>query len=147
MASSSSSKDKFYENVITPYLPEVMKHPEEVVTRDGVLHIRDVQGPKKTWSMEESLKVVEEEIFKCKGMVECGHRANHSMITTFTRENRVGGQPLENIVLKLNTNIDYLQDQICDLRRQNYEYEDKFRGNPNGVLMINEITWFTANWI
>ncbi|KAE8819663.1 Splicing factor 3B subunit 1 [Hordeum vulgare] len=31
MASSSSSKDKFYEKVINPYLPEVMKHPQEAI--------------------------------------------------------------------------------------------------------------------
>ncbi|KAE8806386.1 40S ribosomal protein S5-1 [Hordeum vulgare] len=86
MASSSSSKDKSYENVINPYLPEVMKHPQEVVTYEGVLHIRDVQGPKRIGSMEKRLKAVEQEIFKCKGMVERGLNANHSMITMFTRE-------------------------------------------------------------
>ncbi|KAE8783022.1 40S ribosomal protein S5-1 [Hordeum vulgare] len=115
MASSSSSKDKFYENVINPILLEVMKHPEDVVTREEVLHIRYVQGPKRTGIMEERLEAVEQEIFKCKGMVEHGLSANHSMITTFTRENRVGGQPLENIVLKLNNCIDYRQDQVYDL--------------------------------
>ncbi|KAE8783562.1 40S ribosomal protein S5-1 [Hordeum vulgare] len=87
MTSSSTSKDKFYENVINPYLPEVMKHPEEVVTREGVLHIRYVQGPKRTGSMEERLEEVEQEIFKCKEMVEHGLNANHSMITAFTRDN------------------------------------------------------------
>ncbi|KAE8820341.1 40S ribosomal protein S5-1 [Hordeum vulgare] len=70
MASSSSSKDKFYKSAINPYLPEVIKHPQEVVTREGVLHIWDVQGPKRTGSMEERLEAVGQEIFKCKGMVE-----------------------------------------------------------------------------
>ncbi|KAE8819205.1 40S ribosomal protein S5-1 [Hordeum vulgare] len=67
MASSSSSKDKFYENVINPYLPEVMKQPHEVVTREGVLHIWDVLGPKRTGSMEERLEAVDQEIFKSRG--------------------------------------------------------------------------------
>ncbi|KAE8798042.1 40S ribosomal protein S5-1 [Hordeum vulgare] len=109
MASSSSSKNKFYENAINPYLSEVMKHPQEVVTHEGVLHIRDVQSPKRTGSMEERLKVVEQEIFKCKGMVEHGLSADHSIIMMFTHENRVGGQPLENIVLNLNDHIDFFK--------------------------------------
>ncbi|KAE8766822.1 40S ribosomal protein S5-1 [Hordeum vulgare] len=91
MASSSSSKVKFYENIISPYLPEVMQHPQEVVTHEGVLHIRDVQGPERTRSMEERLEAVEQEIFKCKGMVERGLNTNHSMITAFTRENTEQG--------------------------------------------------------
>ncbi|KAE8821393.1 40S ribosomal protein S5-1 [Hordeum vulgare] len=131
MASSSSSKDKFYKNVINPYLSEVMKHPQEVVTTEGMLHIWDVQGPKRTGIMKERLEAVEQEIFKCKGMVERGLSANHSMITTFTHENRVGGQPLANIILKLNDRIDYLQDQIYDLQRQIYECEEKFRVDCN----------------
>jgi hypothetical protein len=43
MASPSSSKDRFYEKVINPYLPEVMKLPQAIEMREGVLHIRDVQ--------------------------------------------------------------------------------------------------------
>ncbi|KAE8776366.1 40S ribosomal protein S5-1 [Hordeum vulgare] len=92
-----------------------MKHPQEVVTREGVLHIWDVQGPKRTGSMEERLEAVEQEILKCKEMVERRLSANHSMITVFTCENRVGGQSLENIILKLNNRIDYSLDQIYDL--------------------------------
>ena len=72
MAPPSSSKDKFYENVINSYLPEVMKHPQEVVTDEGVLHIRDVQGPKGTGSVEDRLEATEQEVFQCKGMVEHG---------------------------------------------------------------------------
>ncbi|KAE8814920.1 40S ribosomal protein S5-1 [Hordeum vulgare] len=99
-----------------------MKHPQEVVTDEGVLHIRDVQLHKMTRNMEERLEPVEQEIFKCKGMVERGLITNHSMITTFMRENKVGGRHLENIILKLNDRIYYLQDQIYDFQRQNYEF-------------------------
>ena len=59
MVSPSSSKDKFHEKVINPYLPEVMKHPQAIEMREGVLHIRDVQGPKKTGSVESKLEAVE----------------------------------------------------------------------------------------
>ena len=57
MASSSSSKDKFFDNVINPYLREVMQHPQAIQMRDGVLHIRDVQGPKGTDPWRLGLKL------------------------------------------------------------------------------------------
>ena len=98
----SSSKDKFYEKVINPYLPEVMKHPQAIEMREGVLHIRNVQGPRKTGSVESRLEAVEQEIFKCQGMVERGLSANHSMITEFTREHKVDGQSMGYIIFKLN---------------------------------------------
>jgi hypothetical protein len=63
MAPPSSSKDKFFEKVINPYLREVMQHPQAIEMREGVLHIRDVQGPKKTGSVEARLEAVEQEIF------------------------------------------------------------------------------------
>ena len=128
MAPPSSSKDKFYEKVINPYLPEVMKHPQAIEMPEGVLHIRDVQGPKKTGSVEVRLEAVEQEIFKCQGMVERGLRANHSMITEFTREHKVDGRSMGDIIFKLNERIDYLQGQIYDLQNQNYEYEVRFKG-------------------
>ena len=59
MASPSSSKDKFYEKVINPYLSEVMKHPQAIEMHEGVLHIRDVQWPKKTESEKARLEAVE----------------------------------------------------------------------------------------
>jgi hypothetical protein len=59
MAPPSSSKDNFYEKVINPYLPEVMKHPQAIEMHEGVLHIWDVQGPKKTGSMESRLEAME----------------------------------------------------------------------------------------
>ena len=128
MAPPRSSKDKFYEKVINPYLPKVMKHPQAIEMREGVLHIWDVQGPKKTRSVESRLEAVEQEIFKCQGMVERGLSANHSMITEFTREHKVDGQSMGDIVFKLNECINYLQGQIYDLQNQNYEYEARFEG-------------------
>jgi hypothetical protein len=128
MAPPSSSKDKFYEKVINPYLPEVMKHPQAIEMHEGVLHIRDVQGPKKTGSVEARLETVEQEIFKCQEMVERELSANHSMITEFTRDHKVDGQSMGDIIFKLNERIDYLQGQIYDLQNQNFEYEVRFKG-------------------
>ncbi|KAE8816261.1 40S ribosomal protein S5-1 [Hordeum vulgare] len=70
--------------------------------REGMLHIRDVEGPKKTGSVETRLEAMEQQVFKCQGMVERGLNANHMMITEFT-----------------NDRIDKLQGQIYDLQNQN----------------------------
>ncbi|KAE8781733.1 40S ribosomal protein S5-1 [Hordeum vulgare] len=86
MTSPSSSKDTFFEKVINPYLLEVMKHPQAIEMREGELHIRDVQGPKKEGCGKARLAVVVLDIIKCQGMVEHGMSANHSMITDFIRE-------------------------------------------------------------
>ncbi|XP_020151175.1 uncharacterized protein [Aegilops tauschii subsp. strangulata] len=102
MAPPSSPKDKFYEKVINLYLPEVMKHPQAIEMREGVLHIQDVQGPKKTGSVEARLEVVEQEIFKCQGMVEHGLSINHSMIIEFTHDHKLDGQSMKDIVFNFN---------------------------------------------
>ena len=52
MTSPSAPKDKFFEKVINPYLAEVLRHPQAIEMREGVLHIHDVEGPKKTGSVE-----------------------------------------------------------------------------------------------
>ena len=52
MASPSAPKDKFFERVINPYLAEVLQHPQTIEMREGVLQIRDVEGPMHTGSME-----------------------------------------------------------------------------------------------
>ena len=80
MTSPSAPKDKFFEKVINPYLAEVLQHPKAIEMREGVLHIRDVEGPKKTGSMETRLEVMEQQIFKCQGMVERVLNSNHMMI-------------------------------------------------------------------
>ncbi|KAE8790425.1 Signal recognition particle 54 kDa protein, chloroplastic [Hordeum vulgare] len=57
--------------------------------REGLLHIRDVEGPKKTRSMEARLEAMEQQVFKCQGMVEHGLNANHMMITEFTSKHKI----------------------------------------------------------
>src|SRR3990170_2358223 len=128
MAASSSSKDKFFENVINPYLREVMQHPQAIQMREGVLHIRDVQGPKGTGSVEARLGTMEQEVFRCKGMVERGLNANHLMIADYTRDLKVDGKSMKDIVFTLNEQINFLQSQIYDLQNQVFEYETRFKG-------------------
>lgn len=89
MTTWSLFKDKFYEKVIDPYLSEVMKHPQTIEIRKGLLHIRDVQGPKKTKSVKTRVKALEQEILRCQGMVERRLNANPSMITEFTHDHKL----------------------------------------------------------
>ena len=84
MTSPSAPKDKFFEKVINPYLAEVLRHPQTIKMRDGLLHIRDVEGPKGTRSVESRLEAMEQQVFKCQGMVERGLDSNHMMIAEFT---------------------------------------------------------------
>ncbi|KAE8788351.1 40S ribosomal protein S5-1 [Hordeum vulgare] len=111
MTTPSSSKDKFFEEVINPYLLEVMKHPQTIEMHEGVLHIRDVQGPKKEGSEKDRLATVEQEIFKCQEMVERGLSANHSMITYFIRENKIDTKNMGEALFKLQERIENLQAQ------------------------------------
>ena len=84
MSSSSAPKDKFFEKVINAYLAEVLQHPQTIEMRDGLLHIRDVEGPRRTGSVETRLEAMEQQVFKCQGMVERGINASHMMLAEFT---------------------------------------------------------------
>ena len=76
MVSPSAPKDKFFEMVINPYLTEVLQHHQTIEMSEGVLHIRDVEGPRRTGSVETKLEAMEQQVFKCQGMVEHGLNAN-----------------------------------------------------------------------
>ncbi|KAE8780221.1 40S ribosomal protein S5-1 [Hordeum vulgare] len=128
MAASSSSKDKLFDNVIKPYMREVMEHPQVIQMHDGVLHIHDVQGPKGTGYVEAMLEAMEQEVFRCKGMVERGLNANHLMIADYTRDLKGDGKSMEDIVFSLNVQINFLHSQIHDLQSQVFEYEARFKG-------------------
>ncbi|KAE8815040.1 40S ribosomal protein S5-1 [Hordeum vulgare] len=125
MAGSSSSKEKFFDNVIN--LRDVMQHPQAIQMRDGVLHIRDVQGPKGSRSVEARLEAMEQEVFRCKGMVERGLNANHLMIADYTRDLKVDGKSMKYTVFSLNEQISFLHSQIHDLQSQVVEYEARFK--------------------
>ncbi|KAE8812890.1 40S ribosomal protein S5-1 [Hordeum vulgare] len=85
-----------------------------------MLHIRDVEGPKKTGSMETRLEAMEQQVFKCQGMVEHGLNANHTMITKFTSNHKMDAIDIGKHLYRLYDRFDQLQGQIYDLQNQNY---------------------------
>ncbi|KAE8790064.1 40S ribosomal protein S5-1 [Hordeum vulgare] len=87
--------------------------------REGMLHIRDVEGPKKTGSMETRLEAMEQQVFKCQGMVERGLNANHMMITEFTNKHMINANDIGKHLSRLYDRVDQLQAQINDLQNQN----------------------------
>ncbi|KAE8802813.1 hypothetical protein D1007_21348 [Hordeum vulgare] len=102
MTTSSSSMDRFLEKVINPYLPEVSKYSQTIEMHEGVLHIRDVQGPDKEGSEKAMHAAVDQEIFKCQGMVERVLSANHSMITDAIRKDKMYNDEIVETILKLH---------------------------------------------
>ena len=127
MTSSSAPKDKFFERVINPYLAEVLQHPQTIEMREGVLHIRDVEGPRRTGSVETRLEAMEQQVFKCQEMVERGLDSNHIMITEFTNNHKLDAKDIGEAIFKLHEKIEHLQAQIYDLQNQNCEYEYRFK--------------------
>ena len=127
MTTLSASKDKFLEKVINPYLAEVLRHPQTIEMRDGLLHICDVEGPKGIGSMESRLEAMEQQVFKCQGMVERGINATHKMLTEFTNNYDPDAKKTEEAIFKLHEKIEHLQAQIYDLQNQNCEYEYRFK--------------------
>ena len=116
-----------FEKVINPYLAEVLRHPQTIEMRDGLLHIRDVEGQKGTESVESRLEAMEQQVFKCQGMVERGINASHKMLVEFTNNYEPDAKNTEEAIFKLHEKIEHLQAQIYDLQNQNYEYEYRFK--------------------
>ena len=127
MTSSNAPKDKIFEKVINPYLMGVLQHPQSIEIREGMLHIRDVEASKKTRSMEARLEAMEQQVFKCQGMVERGLNANHMMITEFTNKHKMDAIDIGKHLSRLYDRVDQLQGQINDLQNQNCEYEYRFK--------------------
>ncbi|KAE8820261.1 40S ribosomal protein S5-1 [Hordeum vulgare] len=94
-----------------------------------MLHIRDVEGPKKTGSVETRLEAMEQQVFKCQGMVERGLNANHMMITEFTSNHKMDAIDIGKHLSRLYDRVDQLQGQIYDLQNQNLDNQDNFREN------------------
>ena len=92
-----------------------------------MLHIRDVEGPRRTESVETKLEAVEQQVFKCQGMVEHGLNANQMMITEFTNNHKLDAKNIGEAIFKLDEKIERLQAQIYDLQNQNCEYEYSFK--------------------
>ncbi|KAE8816493.1 40S ribosomal protein S5-1 [Hordeum vulgare] len=126
MTSPKAPKDKIFEKVINPYLMGVLQHPQSIEMREGMLHIRDVEGPKKTGSMETRLEAMEQQVFKCQGMAECGLNANHMMVTEFTNKHRIDAIDIGKHLSRIYDRIDHLQAQIYDQQNQNCRLEAVF---------------------
>ena len=127
MTSPSAPKDKFFEKVINPYLAEVLQHPQTIEMREGLLHIRDVEGPRKTGSTKARLEALEKEVFKCQEMVEHGLDSNHIMIMEFTNNHKLDAKDIGEAIFKLHEKIEHLQARNYDLQNQNFEYEYSFK--------------------
>ncbi|KAE8812833.1 40S ribosomal protein S5-1 [Hordeum vulgare] len=95
--------------------------------REGMLHIRDVEGPKKSGSVEMRLEAMEQQVFKCQGMVERGLNASHMMITEFTNKHKIDANDIGKHLSRLYDTVDQLQGQIYDLQNQNCH-----RSGPGG---------------
>ncbi|KAE8789385.1 40S ribosomal protein S5-1 [Hordeum vulgare] len=119
MTSPKALKDKIFEKVVNPYLAGVLQHPQSIEMREGMLHIFDVEGPKKTGSVEARLEAMEQQVFKCQGMVERGLNANHMMITEFTNKHKIDANDIGKPLSRLYDRIDHLKAQIYDLENQN----------------------------
>ncbi|KAE8794659.1 40s ribosomal protein s5-1 [Hordeum vulgare] len=74
-----------------------------------MLHIRDVEG----------LEAMEQQVFKCQGMVERGLNANHMMITEFTSNQKMDAIDIGKHLSRLYDRVDQLEGQIYDLQNQN----------------------------
>ena len=109
MMSPSTPKDKFFDRVINPYLVEVLQHPQTIEMREGLLHIRDAEGPKKTGSVEARLEAMEQQVFKCQGMVERGINTNHMMITEFTKNHKLDAKNIGEAIFNLHEKIEHLE--------------------------------------
>ncbi|KAE8820912.1 40S ribosomal protein S5-1 [Hordeum vulgare] len=127
MTSPKAPKDKISEKVINPYLTEVMKHPQSIEMREGMLHIGDVEGPKKTGSMKTRLEAMEQQVFKCHGMVERGLNGNHMMITEFTNKHKMDAIDIGKHRSRLYDRVDQLQGQIYDVQNQNLKVRQRLR--------------------
>ncbi|KAE8779394.1 40S ribosomal protein S5-1 [Hordeum vulgare] len=103
-----------------------------------MLHIRDVEGPKKTRSMEVRLEAMEQQVFKCQGMVERGLNANHMMITEFTNKQKIDANDIGKHLSRLYDIIDHLQAQIYDLQNQNYKLWSQMVFTFEGVAVVFE---------
>ncbi|KAE8767579.1 40s ribosomal protein s5-1 [Hordeum vulgare] len=116
MASPKALKNKIFEKFINPYLAGVLQHPQSIEMHEGVLHIRDVEGPKKTVSMEARLEAMEQQVFKCQGMVERGLNANHMMITEFTNKHKIDANDIGKHLSRLYDRTDHLQPRSMTCR-------------------------------
>ncbi|KAE8799059.1 hypothetical protein D1007_25602 [Hordeum vulgare] len=126
MASPNSPKDKFFVNVINPYLAEVKRHPQTLWVEGGVLRKEDLKGPVKEGSTEARMEEVEQEVFKYKLMIEHGVEANFDIIAELKKQHEKEMKEVRSIISALETKVFEIQGHIYDLQNQNCEYELMF---------------------
>ena len=63
---------------------------------------------------------MEQQVFKCQGLVEHGLNSNHSMIMEFTRDHKLDAKNIGEAIFKLHEKIKHLQAQIYDPQNQNW---------------------------
>ncbi|KAE8785714.1 40s ribosomal protein s5-1 [Hordeum vulgare] len=73
--------------------------------------------------METRLEAMEQQVFKCQGMMERGLNANHIMITEFTINHKMDAIDIGKHLSRLYDRVDQLQGQIYDLQNQNFELQ------------------------
>ncbi|KAE8800251.1 40S ribosomal protein S5-1 [Hordeum vulgare] len=72
--------------------------------------------------MDTKLEAMEQQVFKCQGMVEHGLNANHMMITEYTSNHKMDAIEIGKHLSTLYDRVDQLQGQIYDLQNQNCLY-------------------------
>ena len=77
--------------------------------------------------MELRLEAMEQQVFKCQGMVEREINTTHKMLAEFTNNYEPDAKNTEEAIFKLQEKIEHLQAQIYDLQNQNCEYEYIFK--------------------
>ncbi|KAE8806990.1 40s ribosomal protein s5-1 [Hordeum vulgare] len=68
--------------------------------------------------METRLEAMEQQVYKCQGMVERGVNANHMMIMEFTSNHKMDAIDIGKHLSRLYDRVDQLQGQIYDLQNQ-----------------------------
>ncbi|KAE8788476.1 40s ribosomal protein s5-1 [Hordeum vulgare] len=69
--------------------------------------------------MEMRLEAMEQQVFKCQGMVERGLNANHMMIMDFTSNHKMDAIDIGKHLSRLYDRVDQLQGKIYELQNQN----------------------------
>ncbi|KAE8791350.1 40s ribosomal protein s5-1 [Hordeum vulgare] len=67
------------------------------------------KGPKKTGRVEARLKAMEQQVFKCQGMVERGLNANPMMITEVNNKHKIDANDIGKHLSRIYDRIDHLQ--------------------------------------
>ncbi|KAE8818905.1 40S ribosomal protein S5-1 [Hordeum vulgare] len=121
-----------------------MKHPQSIKMREGMVHIHDIEGPKKTGSVETRLEAMEQQDFKCQEMVERGLNANHMMITGFTSNHKMDAINIGKHLSRLYDRVDQLQGQIYDLQNQNFAIMSNFEVGNASDSSAATLDWPTS---